>query len=147
MACAFRQTRAHDVAEVSGVMRPRLPLIRSRDPITGASASDRGWIRECFPDLRSHFSDFLEAARAIRRSQPHFWKLLAQCRRSQLHFRSCSRDTTLAASWDLLTCGLALSLLVPRIFANHHHATVPANHLALVADPLDARLDFHRASF
>jgi hypothetical protein len=42
---------------------------------------------------------------------------------------------------------LPLPLLVPRIFAYHHHATVPANHLALVADPFDARLDFHRASF
>jgi hypothetical protein len=101
------------------VMRPRLPLIRSSDPITEASTSDRGWIRECFPDLRSHF----------------------------VNFGSCSRVTTLAALGDLLTCGLALSLLVPRILTNHHHATVPANHLALVTDPLDARLDFHRASF
>ena len=40
--------------------------------------------------------------------------------------------------------GLALPLLVPRILANHHHATVPANHLALVADLLDTRLDFHQ---
>jgi hypothetical protein len=48
---------------------------------------------------------------------------------------------------DLARLRLALSLLVPRIFANHHHATVPANHLALVADLLDARLDLHRASF
>ena len=37
--------RTCDVAEVSGVMRPRLPLIRSAVLITGASASDRGWIR------------------------------------------------------------------------------------------------------
>jgi hypothetical protein len=47
----------------------------------------------------------------------------------------------------LLASRSALPLLVARIFANHHDATVPANHLALVADLLDARLDFHRASF
>ena len=46
-----------------------------------------------------------------------------------------------------LAMRLALSLLVPRVLTNHHHATVPANHLALVADLLDARLDLHRASF
>src|SRR5918998_2271384 len=39
----------------------------------------------------------------------------------------------------------ALPLLVPRVLANHHHTTVPANHLALVADLLDARLNLHRA--
>jgi hypothetical protein len=49
--------------------------------------------------------------------------------------------------WVVLVLRLALSLLVPRVLANHHHATVPANHLALVTDPLDARLDLHRASF
>ena len=45
-ATPFDKLRAHDVAEVSGVMRPRLPSIRSRGLITGASASDRGWVRE-----------------------------------------------------------------------------------------------------
>ena len=49
--------------------------------------------------------------------------------------------------WVVLVLRLALPLLVPRVLADHHHATVPANHLALVADPLDARLDLHRASF
>jgi hypothetical protein len=97
-------------------MRPRLPLIRSDDPITEASASDRGWIREPFPDLQSHSS--ASAARAM----PTRTALMLELR-------------------------LALSLLVPRILAYHHHATVPANHLALVADPFDARLDLHRASF
>jgi hypothetical protein len=47
----------------------------------------------------------------------------------------------------LLALRSALPLLVPRVLANHHHATVPADHLALVADPFDARLDLHRASF
>jgi len=87
-------------------MRPQLPSIRSAVLITGASASDRGWIR----DFRPGFAITLLL-------------VLLRCR------------------------GLALSLLVPRIFANHHHATVPADHLALVTDPLDARLDLHRASF
>ena len=92
-------------------MPPQLPLIRSGDLITEASASDR-----VDPILRS-ITLFCLSARAI---------------------------PTRTATLDLR---LALSLLVPRILANHHHATVPANHLALVADPLDARLDLHRASF
>ena len=37
----------------------------------------------------------------------------------------------------------ALTLLVTRVLADHHDATVPANHLALVAHLLDARLDLH----
>ena len=39
----------------------------------------------------------------------------------------------------------ALPLLVPRVLADDHHTTVPADDLALVADPLDARLDLHGA--
>jgi hypothetical protein len=45
LARALDKLEAHDVAEVSGVMHPRLPLIRYSDLITRASASDRGWIR------------------------------------------------------------------------------------------------------
>jgi len=71
-------------------MRPQLPSIRSAVLITGASASDRGWIR----DFRPGFAITLLL-------------VLLRCR------------------------GLALSLLVPRIFANHHHATVPAITLHL----------------
>ena len=37
----------------------------------------------------------------------------------------------------------ALTLLVTRVLADHHDATVPANHLALVAHLLNARLDLH----
>src|SRR3954447_5440056 len=37
----------------------------------------------------------------------------------------------------------ALALLVAQVVADHHDATVPADHLALVADLLDARLDLH----
>lgn len=37
----------------------------------------------------------------------------------------------------------ALTLLMPEVFADHHDATVPANHLALVADLLNARLNLH----
>src|SRR5919199_4874501 len=40
---------------------------------------------------------------------------------------------------------LALPLLVAEVLADHHDATVPADHLALVADLLDAGLDLHRA--
>lgn len=38
---------------------------------------------------------------------------------------------------------LALALLVARVFADHHDPTITADHLALVADLLDARLDLH----
>ena len=38
---------------------------------------------------------------------------------------------------------LALTLIVAQVVADHHDATVPANHLALVADLLDARLYLH----
>ena len=38
---------------------------------------------------------------------------------------------------------LALALLVARVLADHHDSTVTANHLALIADLLDARLDLH----
>src|SRR6266540_3415723 len=41
----------------------------------------------------------------------------------------------------------ALPLLVPRVLADHHDPAVPPDHLALVADLLDARIDLHRASF
>src|SRR5205085_156127 len=37
----------------------------------------------------------------------------------------------------------ALALLVAQVLADDHHATVPADHLALVADGLDAGLDLH----
>src|SRR5690606_13384606 len=42
--------------------------------------------------------------------------------------------------------GSALALLVPQVVADHHDATVPADHLALVADLLDAGLDLHLRS-
>jgi hypothetical protein len=38
---------------------------------------------------------------------------------------------------------LSLTLLVARVFADHEYVALAANHLALIADPLDARLDLH----
>lgn len=38
---------------------------------------------------------------------------------------------------------LALALLVARVLADHHDPAVTADHFALVADLLDARLDLH----
>src|SRR5690349_2784714 len=38
----------------------------------------------------------------------------------------------------------ALALLVAQVLADHHDPAVPPDHLALVADLLDARLDLHR---
>jgi hypothetical protein len=89
------------VAEVSGVMRPRLP------------------------------STWRCSAKSPGPRPPTEGELEIAFERAVTLFGSCS----------------ALPLLVAGIFANHHHATVPADHLALVTDLLDARLDLHRASF
>src|SRR5699024_4471433 len=40
----------------------------------------------------------------------------------------------------------ALALLVAKVVADDHDATVPADHLAVVADLLDAGLDLHACS-
>ena len=42
-----------------------------------------------------------------------------------------------------LTGGSALTLLVASVLADHHDPAVAADHLALVADLLDARLNLH----
>src|SRR3954454_1085763 len=39
--------------------------------------------------------------------------------------------------------GSALALLVTRVLADHHDAAVATDHLALVTDRLDARVDLH----
>src|SRR5882757_5065076 len=41
----------------------------------------------------------------------------------------------------------ALALLVAQVLADHHDPPVTADHLALVADLLDARLDLHVRRF
>src|SRR4051812_18863798 len=47
--------------------------------------------------------------------------------------------------WVVLGGALsALALLVAQVLADHHDPAVPPDHLALVADLLDARLDLHR---
>ncbi|MEO0049366.1 MAG: hypothetical protein RL556_698 [Actinomycetota bacterium] len=46
-----------------------------------------------------------------------------------------------------LEAKLALALLVTRVLADHHDATVAANDLALVADLLDAWVYLHVSSF
>lgn len=38
---------------------------------------------------------------------------------------------------------LALTLLVARVIADNHDATVATDHPAAVADPLNTRLDLH----
>jgi hypothetical protein len=42
--------------------------------------------------------------------------------------------------------GSALALLVARVFADDHHAAVPADHLALLTNLLDARSYLHDQS-
>ena len=41
---------------------------------------------------------------------------------------------------------LALTLLVTQVVADHHDPTFTADHLALLADRLDARVDLHVSS-
>src|SRR3954470_17307895 len=41
------------------------------------------------------------------------------------------------------SAGSALALLVAEVLADHHDPPVTADHLALVADLLDARVDLH----
>src|SRR6476661_5459180 len=50
--------------------------------------------------------------------------------------------------WVVRTPGLwsALTLLVARVLADHHDAAVATDHLALVTDRLDARVDLHGRS-
>src|SRR6476469_414853 len=43
--------------------------------------------------------------------------------------------------------GSALALLVARVLADHHDAAVATDHLALVTDRLDTRLDLHERAF
>ncbi len=45
-----------------------------------------------------------------------------------------------ANAWDCLT----LPLFVPQVVADHHDPAVSADHLAFIADFLDAGLDLHR---
>src|SRR5947209_1299100 len=58
--------------------------------------------------------------------------------------RAGGRRTEFVRRWCAL-CGalLALALLVAQVLADHHDPPVPADHLALVTDLLDARLDLH----
>jgi hypothetical protein len=44
---------------------------------------------------------------------------------------------------ELLRVASALALLVARVVTDDHDPAVPADNPALVADPLDARLDLH----
>ena len=50
------------------------------------------------------------------------------------------------ASRAVVLCS-ALALLVVQVVADHHDPAVAADHLALVADLLDAGLDLHIGSF
>ncbi len=53
-------------------------------------------------------------------------------------------DTSPLIAAGVATVRLALALPGARVFADHHDHTVTADHLALIADRLNARLDLHR---
>src|SRR6186713_2979873 len=44
---------------------------------------------------------------------------------------------------EVLSWVLALTLLVAQVLANDHHAAITSNHLALIADGLNAGLNLH----
>jgi len=48
---------------------------------------------------------------------------------------------------ELLRVASALALLVARVVTDDHDPAVPADNPALVADPLDARLDLHGSPY
>src|SRR5215208_375696 len=54
-----------------------------------------------------------------------------------------SRNATICSSAQALIADSALSLLVARIGADHHDPPVPADHPALIANGLDARVHLH----
>jgi hypothetical protein len=53
------------------------------------------------------------------------------------------RSSLLVAKQIFEKLDLALTLLVTQVLADHHDSTVTANHLELLADLLDARLNLH----
>src|SRR5262245_21495771 len=65
------------------------------------------------------------------------------------HASALTRAALRAAptSSDLALAPLALALLVARVLADHHDAAVATDHLALVTDRLDARVDLHEEAF
>jgi hypothetical protein len=84
-------------------------------------------------------------ARFVRPQPPTGGQLsglvLAQCPRS-----ACAAFIYLRglATQDFLRGRkLALALLVARVLADHHDPAITADHFALFADLLDARLDLH----
>src|SRR5690606_19317090 len=63
----------------------------------------------------------------------------------------CCRGSVLILPVDIELCvrsgRSALALLVARVaLADHHDAAVTTNHLAVIADGLDARADLHSVS-
>src|SRR3954451_8326966 len=61
--------------------------------------------------------------------------------------RSDHREVFSCPSRGTSRCGSALALLVARVLADHHDAAVATDHLALVTDRLDARVDLHVSPF
>src|SRR3954454_8072900 len=62
-------------------------------------------------------------------------------------WRSDHREVFSCPSRGTSRCGSALALLVARVLADHHDAAVATDHLALVTDRLDARVDLHQRPF
>jgi hypothetical protein len=58
-----------------------------------------------------------------------------------------SRGMSMPAMRAMLLPSSALALLVPRVLADDHDATVPADDLALLAHLLDAGSDLHGTAF
>src|SRR4051794_2590626 len=61
--------------------------------------------------------------------------------------RSDHREVFSCPAREPSRCGSALALLVARVLADHHDAAVATDHLALVTDRLDARVDLHVSPF
>ena len=93
------------------------------------------WLGAPVPGLRAGGDVLVGVVNAAHRG-----RVLLSIHLSALR-RSCESCPEPMPGW----CS-ALTLLVAQVVADHHDPAVAADHLALVADPLDARLDLHRTT-
>lgn len=82
---------------------------------------------------------------------PEGWELPPACTLGWVNFNCVSSQylvvTVGQPAQSALVEGLALTLFVTRIGADHQYPSVSSNDLAVFADLLDARLNFHRELF
>ena len=115
-------------------MDPSHPATDRPCPADAVGAGDREWsLPERAPASDRGSTTMGYALRTARGWNEHVLCVSVDLRSGPV------RPTALTVGRD----GSALALLVARVGADDHDPAVPANDPALVADPLDARLDLH----